>query len=321
MRLRSLPPTASRGRSTCCAAATCEQSEAARGPGASACVPGLPSRFRLADPDDEGERRAALAHWIADPRTPLTWRSIVNRVWQYHFGRGIVDTPNDFGRMGAQPTIPSCSTGWPASSATAGESIKQLHRLIVTSAVYRQASADNAELRQDRRRQSLPVADEPPPAGRRGDSRRDAGGQRQARPDDGRAGPSSSASRTITRRIYDYEEFDVDDPRPSAAASIGSSCAACPTRSWSRWTAPIRRMLTPSRNTTLTALQALALLNNRSWCGRRSILPSGRKALRSDTAGQIEAAYRLALGRQPTPEESQLLVALRDGTAWPTPAG
>ena len=54
-------------------------------------------------------------------RNPLTWRSIVNRVWHYHFGRGIVDTPNDFGRMGASRRIPSCSTGWPPISATAGD--------------------------------------------------------------------------------------------------------------------------------------------------------------------------------------------------------
>ncbi len=62
-----------------------------------------PARFSLAPDAPEGERRAALAHWITDPRNPLTWRSIVNRVWQYHFGRGLVETPNDFGRNGALP--------------------------------------------------------------------------------------------------------------------------------------------------------------------------------------------------------------------------
>ncbi len=58
---------------------------------------------RSPNPTDEGSRRAALASWLADPQNVLTWRSIVNRVWHYHFGRGIVDTPNDLGRMGGSP--------------------------------------------------------------------------------------------------------------------------------------------------------------------------------------------------------------------------
>jgi len=88
----------------------------------------------------EGERRAALARWLTDPKNPLTWRSIVNRVWQYHFGRGLVDSPNDFRPDGPVALeTPSCSTGSRPSSATAGSRSKRLHRLIVTSAVYRQS--------------------------------------------------------------------------------------------------------------------------------------------------------------------------------------
>ena len=83
-----------------------EQPGNAVGPGTLACVPGLPGTFSLADPDDEGSRRAALAEWIASPANVLTWRSIANRLWHYHFGRGIVETPNDFGRNGA-PADPS----------------------------------------------------------------------------------------------------------------------------------------------------------------------------------------------------------------------
>ena len=64
-------------------------------PGALSCVAGLESEFAHVPPDKEGAGRAALAQWIASPHNPLTWRSIVNRVWHYHFARGIVDTPND----------------------------------------------------------------------------------------------------------------------------------------------------------------------------------------------------------------------------------
>src|SRR5262249_11937666 len=63
-------------------------------PGTLACLPGLPGTFALSRPDDEGSRRAALADWLASPANVLTWRSIANRLWQYHFGRGIVETPN-----------------------------------------------------------------------------------------------------------------------------------------------------------------------------------------------------------------------------------
>ncbi|MGI9241152.1 MAG: DUF1549 domain-containing protein, partial [Verrucomicrobiales bacterium] len=66
-------------------------------PGALSVIPGLPGRFELADKNQESLRRAALADWIAAPDNPLTWRSVVNRVWHYHFGRGLCATPNDFG--------------------------------------------------------------------------------------------------------------------------------------------------------------------------------------------------------------------------------
>ena len=68
-------------------------------PGTLQCIPGLLGEFNLPADHSEGDRRAALAKWLSDQRNPLTWRSIVNRAWQYHFGHGLVDTPNDFGRM------------------------------------------------------------------------------------------------------------------------------------------------------------------------------------------------------------------------------
>ena len=98
--------------------------------------------------ENEAEKRKALALWLTDKSHPLVWRSIVNRVWQYHFGIGIVATPNDFGRMGATPTHPEL-LNWLATWFRDGDqSLKQLHRLIVTSSTYRQASnfhRNNAE--------------------------------------------------------------------------------------------------------------------------------------------------------------------------------
>jgi len=89
---------------------------------------------------EPGGRRTALAAWITDPRNPLASRVIVNRVWQQHFGAGLVGTPSDFGLMGHPPTHPEL-LDWLASEFLGqGGSLKSLHRLLVTSAVYRTAS-------------------------------------------------------------------------------------------------------------------------------------------------------------------------------------
>ncbi|HUR44277.1 MAG TPA: DUF1549 domain-containing protein, partial [Candidatus Saccharimonadales bacterium] len=111
-------------------------------PGALSCVTGLPSRFELPASSPEGERRAALAKWLTSPQNPLTWRSIVNRVWQYHFGRGLVETANDFGNMGSAPTHPQLLDWLAAEFRDGGQSVKALHKQIVLSATYRQASTN-----------------------------------------------------------------------------------------------------------------------------------------------------------------------------------
>ncbi|MEK0448839.1 MAG: hypothetical protein RL088_1107 [Verrucomicrobiota bacterium] len=116
-------------------------------PGALSAMKHLPARFELADPKSEAARRAALADWIAHPDNVLTWRSIVNRVWHYHFGRGLCDTPSDFGRMGGTPSHPEL-LDWLAVwfRDDAKGSLKALHRLIVTSEAFRQSSAHRADM-------------------------------------------------------------------------------------------------------------------------------------------------------------------------------
>jgi hypothetical protein len=94
----------------------------------------------------EGDRRAALAKWLTDANNPLTWRVMANRVWQYHFGRGLVPSTNDFGKLGEQLTHPEL-LDWLASDFMDGEwKLKRLHKLIMMSGVYQlsaQADADN----------------------------------------------------------------------------------------------------------------------------------------------------------------------------------
>jgi hypothetical protein len=90
-------------------------------------------------------RRTALAKWLTDPANPLAARVMVNRIWHYHFGKGIVGTPSDFGVMGERPTHPELLDWLAAEFIRSGWSIKHMHRLIMNSAVYQQSS----EFRED----------------------------------------------------------------------------------------------------------------------------------------------------------------------------
>ncbi|MEJ7607991.1 MAG: DUF1553 domain-containing protein [Bryobacteraceae bacterium] len=110
-------------------------------PGALRNVPAPKASFDLQDTQDEGSRRAALAKWISDADNVLTWRSIVNRVWHYHFGSGLVETPSDFGRLGSEPSHPEL-LDWLAVwfRDDAKGSLKALHKLILLSTTYRQES-------------------------------------------------------------------------------------------------------------------------------------------------------------------------------------
>jgi hypothetical protein len=89
---------------------------------------------------DSTGRRTALAKWLTSPENPLAARVMVNRIWHYHFGRGIVGTPSDFGVMGERPTHPELLDWLAAEFVRSGWSLKQMHRLIMNSAVYQQSS-------------------------------------------------------------------------------------------------------------------------------------------------------------------------------------
>ena len=91
-------------------------------------------------PEDVENPRLILANWLANPEHPLTARVFVNRIWTFHFGKGIVNTPNDFGFMGDRPSHPEL-LDWLATEYMAnGWRMKPLHKMIMMSAAYRQAS-------------------------------------------------------------------------------------------------------------------------------------------------------------------------------------
>ncbi len=110
-------------------------------------TPGTPKVLHaFAQPDGQATR-LDLARWIVSPQNPLTARVIVNRVWQQYFGRGIVETENDFGAQGTSPSHPEL-LDWLATELNARHwSLKEMHRLIVTSRTYRQSSTNTAVLR------------------------------------------------------------------------------------------------------------------------------------------------------------------------------
>jgi len=94
---------------------------------------------------NDQERRKTLADWVVSPKNPLTARVIVNRIWQWHFGIGLVDTPNDFGNLGVEPTHPELLDWLATEFVRSGWSVKHLHRLIVHSSTYRQSNQVRAD--------------------------------------------------------------------------------------------------------------------------------------------------------------------------------
>ena len=121
-----------------------EQPREAIAPGVpSVLAEGLPFPNPKATPVGSG-RRLAFARWLTDPRNPLTARVLVNRFWQEHFGRGLVRTPGDFGRLGEKPTHPELLDWLATDFIEHGWSLKRFHRQVMTSAAYRQSSRREA---------------------------------------------------------------------------------------------------------------------------------------------------------------------------------
>ncbi|MEO0475906.1 MAG: PSD1 and planctomycete cytochrome C domain-containing protein [Planctomycetota bacterium] len=107
-------------------------------------VDGAPPDNPYVLPDANAGRRFALAKWVTDPSNPLTTRSIVNRVWQHHFGQAIARNPNNFGAKGAKPTHPELLDWLASDFVEHGWTLKRMHRVIMTSSVYKQAGTHPA---------------------------------------------------------------------------------------------------------------------------------------------------------------------------------
>ncbi len=237
-------------------------------PGDSA-VPGViplaaDSQWRFDAVLNEAQRRAKLATWLTDGEHPLVWRSIVNRIWQYHFGLGIVATPNDFGRMGAEPTHPELLDWLAVEFRDGGQSMKALHRMIVTSNTYQQSSADNPVnaaidgsnqylWRSNRRRLSA-------------EELRDSILSVSGLLDTTMGGPGFylfNLAKTDHSPHFEYHTFDPADTRSHRRSIYRFIARSQPNPFLTTLDCADSSQSTPRRNETLTSLQALSLMNNR----------------------------------------------------------
>jgi hypothetical protein len=248
-------------------------------------------------------RRTALAQWMADAANPLTPRVMVNRIWQHHFGRGLAESPSDFGRLGQPPTHPELLDWLAVEFIENGWCVKHVHRLLVTSSAYRQASHGSelvASIQQDPSNKWL---------ARMTVRRMSAEQVRDAAlvvtgeldPHLGGEGADKIARRSIYLKVIRNRPdvflgvFDI----PDGSASM------------------------PVRNITTTPTQALMMINGPFMLYRSKILASrvekASQGSENPNDAKVNEAYRLTLGRKPSGEELELAVSyLAEGEGKPS---
>jgi mono/diheme cytochrome c family protein len=281
------------------------------GPGALDVLAELPGSFELSAGHTEGDRRAALAYWLTDSRNSLLWRAIVNRVWQYHFGRGIVATANDFGRMGQLPTHPVLLDWLAVELRDGGQSLKSLHRLIVTSGTYRQVSNPTGRLADAAR-----AVDAGNALLWRMNSRkleaeavRDAALAVAGRLDPAMYGPCFRdfvVEHPEHSPHYEYQLNPPDDPKTFRRAVYRFLVRSKPQPFMTVLDCADPSMQVDRRNESVSPLQALAMYNNGFM-----LVMARHLARRVESAGglaeQTSRALRLALGRDATAAERTAL--------------
>jgi mono/diheme cytochrome c family protein len=262
----------------------------------------------------EAERRVALAHWITHPDNPLAPRVIVNRLWHWHFGRGIVDTPSDFGYGGGRPSHPELLDWLAGELIRQGWSLKEMHRLILNSRTYRQSSypadeqgttaaqnldADNRLLwRQNPRRLEA-------------ESIRDAVLFVSGKLNLEQGGPGFEDFRYQEAYAPIYTYITADEPPLWRRSIYRYKVRTTPSRFLTTLDCPDPANLSPNRLTTTTPLQSLALYNNEFMLRQTQYL-SDRILAEAGPEPDMQAvlAFELAFVRRPSDQELQLTVDL-----------
>jgi hypothetical protein len=264
---------------------------------------GLKADFALAAEASDGDRRRKLADWITDAKNPLFARVLVNRLWHYHFGAGLVETPSDFGFNGARPSHPELLDWLADEFVKNGYSIKHMHRLIVESATYRQASRHRAEA--DKRDASNRWLWRKTPMRIEAEAVRDSILSVAGQLNDAPGGPGYQDFKlTVRGATHYYAPNDADDPALYRRSIY---------RTWARsgrnglldaLDCPDPSTVSPRRALTTTPLQALSMMNN-AFVLRMADRFAERleKEAGNDLARQIARAFELAYGRPATAAE------------------
>jgi len=276
-----------------------------------------PNPAKIVPPEDvqSSGRRTALANWLTDPANPLPARVMVNRIWHYHFGQGIVGSPSDFGIMGERPSNPQLLDYLASVFVENGWSIKDMHRMIMLSSAYQQSSANQAAAakvdpddklvwRFARRRLEGEVIR---------DSMLFAGGELNLK----MGGPGIFAPLppgvSMPRSNYlnwKTEKDPAETNRRSVYVFVKRNLRY---PMFETFDFPDTHEPCPRRNATVTPTQPLALMNDELVMEWSRVLAS--RVL--DDSGlspeqQIERAYRLAFSRAPKPEESKAILVFLD---------
>ncbi|MBI4664660.1 MAG: DUF1553 domain-containing protein [Verrucomicrobia bacterium] len=280
-----------------------------------AVAPGALSRvgssLALGAETPEEQRRLALARWIIEPKNPLTARVMVNRIWQYHFGQGLVKTPSDFGVNGSCPTHPELLDWLAIEFIASGWSIKAMHRLIVLSSTYRQSSRSNpAALAVDANNQWLwRLSPRRLEAETLRDSVLGVSGNldlKMGGPGFDLFEPNSNYVRVYIpkkqfgpaewrRMIYQFK------PRMRLDDVFGA------------FDCPDAGQIAPKRTSSTTPLQALNLLNSPFMVQQAQIFAERlRREAGSNAQAQVRRAFALAFSREPTVPEVETAAKLVD---------
>ena len=269
-----------------------------------------PSHYSVDVAKPEGERRLAMANWITAIDNPLAPRVLANRIWHYHFGTGIVDTPSDFGFMGGRPTHPELLDWLATKLMSEGWHLKPLHKLLMTSQTYQQSSVFNPEAaRIDGDTRYLWRF---PPRRMQAEEIRDTILSVAGKLDLKMGGPGFRLYEYQQDNVATYVPLDVHGPDTYRRAVYHHNARAARVDILADFDIPDPAFAEPRRASTTTPLQALTLMNHRfafdmaNFFNQRVVTESNS----TDPATQIKVAFNLALGRNPSEEELNRAKAL-----------
>ncbi|MCA2966877.1 MAG: DUF1553 domain-containing protein [Acidobacteriaceae bacterium] len=247
----------------------------------------------------EGEARLQFARWLADNRNPLTPRVIANRLWHYHFGRGLVATPSDFGYNGERPSHPALLDYLAQRLLAHNWRLKPLHKEILLSAAYQQSSAfQPAAARLDADSRLLWRF---PPQRLQAESLRDAMLHVAGVLNPERGGPSFRLYKYTVDNVATYFPLDQFGPETYRRSVYAESARSISTELLTVFDCPDSSLPEPRRVSTTSPLQALSLLNHSFTIDMARALE--RRLAAHPPGEQIRQAFLLAYGRPPEPAE------------------